>query len=91
MSLRPRRTNDGGGRDASRASTSGIAAPPERGRTLFSVLSSFFGWLYRNEKIARNPLDRTERPRRLPPEDLDIVSVTTADVPLLLAETKPGT
>jgi site-specific recombinase XerD len=52
----------------------------------FSVLSSFFCWLYRNEKIARNPLDRMERPRRLPPEDLDVVCVTSADVPLLLAE-----
>lgn len=57
----------------------------------FSVLSSFYGWLYRNEKIARNPLDRMERPRRLPPEDLDVVSVTSADVPLLLAEARPGT
>jgi integrase/recombinase XerC len=51
----------------------------------FSVLSSFLGWLYENEKIGRNPLDRIERPRRLPAADLDVVTVQATDVVRLLA------
>lgn len=57
----------------------------------FSVLSSFFSWLYFGEKIKRNPLDRMVRPRRIPAEDLDVVTLSTADVRNLLemAETWP--
>jgi integrase/recombinase XerD len=51
---------------------------------VFAVVSSFFGWLYRDGKIRTNPLDRLERPRRLPAEDLDVVTVTSADVVALL-------
>lgn len=50
----------------------------------FSVLSSFFVWLYRTERIKRNPLDRVDRPRRLPADDLDVVTVSTEDVRKLL-------
>jgi integrase/recombinase XerD len=50
----------------------------------FSVLSSFFGWLYRNEKIARNPVDRLERPRRIPAADLDVTTVSTEDAQRLM-------
>ena len=50
----------------------------------FSVLSSFFGWLYRNEKITKNPLDRLERPRRLPAQDLDVTTVSSDDVRKLI-------
>lgn len=46
----------------------------------FSVLSSFFKWLYFNEKIARNPLDRIQRPRRIAARDLDVITVSTDDV-----------
>jgi integrase family protein with SAM-like domain len=38
----------------------------------FSVLSSFFKWLYHTERIKRSPMDRLERPKRLPAEDLDV-------------------
>jgi site-specific recombinase XerD len=50
----------------------------------FSVLSSFFGWLYRNEKIAKNPLERVERPRRIAAADLDVVTVSAEDVQRLM-------
>ena len=50
----------------------------------FSVLSSFLKWLYREQKIARNPLDRMERPRRIPSADLDVKTVDTVDIPKLL-------
>jgi integrase/recombinase XerD len=57
----------------------------------FSVLSSFFGWLYRNEKISRNPLERVERPRRIPAADLDVTTVSTQDAQRLMlhAQTWP--
>jgi len=50
----------------------------------FSVLSSFFKWLYFAEKIKRNPMDRMVRPKRVPPEDLDVLTLSTADVRTLL-------
>lgn len=50
----------------------------------FAVLSSFFGYLYVTEKIRRNPLDRLERPKRIPAEDLDVTTVSTGDVRKLL-------
>lgn len=50
----------------------------------FSVMSSFFKWLYFAEKIRRNPLDRMARPRRVPAEDLDVVSLSSLDVRKLL-------
>jgi site-specific recombinase XerD len=50
----------------------------------FSVLSSFFKWLALNEKIARNPLDRLERPKRIPAADLDVVTISTEDVQRLM-------
>lgn len=50
----------------------------------YSVLSSFFKWLYKQEKINRNPLERLERPRRIAPADLDVVSVSKEDVQRLM-------
>jgi integrase len=50
----------------------------------YAVLSSFFKWLYRAEKIKRNPMERLEKPRRIPAEDLDVVSVSADDVRRLL-------
>jgi integrase len=54
-----------------------------RGHT-YSVLSSFFSWLYHTEKIKRNPLDRIERPKRVPADDLDVVTVSGNEVRVLL-------
>jgi site-specific recombinase XerD len=41
----------------------------------WAVLSGFFKWLYRAELIDENPMLRMEPPRRLPPEDLDVVTL----------------
>lgn len=59
--------------------------------TRFAVLSSFFGYLYVTEKIKRNPLERLERPKRIAAEDLDVTTVSSADVRKLLgaAQTWP--
>ena len=54
-------------------------------------LASWLRWLYQNRKIAANPMDRLERTRRIPAEDLDVVTVSPADVPELLAAAHPGT
>lgn len=50
-----------------------------------SVLSSFFKWLSMTERIKRSPLERIERPRRLPAENLDVTTVSADDVRALLA------
>jgi integrase len=44
------------------------------------VLNSFFRCLYRQEKIKRNPIDRLQRTRRLPPDALDVTTVSSAEV-----------
>jgi integrase len=46
----------------------------------WAILSGFFKWLYRAELISENPMARIEAPRRQLPEELDVVSVTGADV-----------
>jgi integrase len=46
----------------------------------WAVLSGFFMFLYRAEVIASNPMERVEPPKRLSPEELDVVSVTGSDV-----------
>jgi len=56
----------------------------------FSVLSSFFKWLDLNEKIKRNPMQRMQRPRRIAPEDLDVVTVSSDDVRRMLEYARPG-
>jgi len=48
-------------------------------------LSSLFKALYLDGKIARNPLDRLPRTRRLRPDDLEVTTVDVADVPRLFA------
>ncbi|HVU77357.1 MAG TPA: tyrosine-type recombinase/integrase [Gaiellaceae bacterium] len=55
------------------------AAPGTRYHA-WAVMSGFFKWLYRAEEIDINPMARIEPPRRLPPEELDVVTVTGADV-----------
>jgi integrase len=56
-----------------------------------AVVASFFGWLYRSRKIKVDPMARVERTRRLPASDLDVVTVSSRDVPRLLLAAKPGT
>lgn len=53
--------------------------------TNYAILNSFLEWLYRQQRIKRNPLDHVPRPRRIPAEDLDVTTVSTADVARLLA------
>jgi integrase len=50
---------------------------------IYSQLNSFLTWLYKQERIKRNPLDFVPRPRRVSAADLDVVTVDTNDVPLL--------
>lgn len=52
---------------------------------VYKILNSFLGWLYRHQRIRRNPLDHVPRPRQLPAEDLDVVTVDTHGVRRLLA------
>jgi integrase len=53
--------------------------------TIYSTLNSFLEWLYLQQRVKRNPLDHVARPRRIAAEDLNVVTVATADVPRLLA------
>jgi integrase len=46
----------------------------------WAVLSGFFKWLYRAELIDFNPMGRIEPPKRVPAEDLDVVTLSGADV-----------
>lgn len=46
----------------------------------WAVLRSFFGWLYRAGVIDANPMARIEPPKRLAADDLDVTTVTGADV-----------
>lgn len=53
-------------------------------------LSSWFKWLFKARKIARNPIDEIERTKRVPAEDLEVVTVDLVEVPRLLDAAKPG-
>jgi integrase len=55
-----------------------------------AVIASFFGWLHTTRKIRVNPMGRVERTRRIPAADLDVVTVSSADVPKLLLAARPG-
>lgn len=45
---------------------------------------SFFNWLEESEKIKRSPMAKIKRPKRLHPEDLEVVTVSSGDVGRLL-------
>lgn len=47
-------------------------------------LRSFFRWLEDSQKIKRSPMARIKRPKRLHPEDLDVVTVNEDDVQRML-------
>jgi integrase/recombinase XerC len=51
----------------------------------YSVVSSFFTWLILDERIKRNPLLTVGRPKRVRPEDLDVVTISSAGIRKLLA------
>jgi integrase/recombinase XerD len=53
---------------------------PNTMRHSVSVLKSLFGWLYEIDAIPRNPMDRIKPPRRPNPDDLDVTTVSGADV-----------
>jgi len=53
---------------------------PNTMRHSISVLKSFFGWLYEVGLIERNPAERIKPPRRPHPDDLDVTTVSGADV-----------
>jgi integrase len=53
-------------------------------------LASYFGWLYRNGHIPNDPVGQLDRTRRVPSDDLDVTTVDTADVRLLLEAARPG-
>lgn len=59
--------------------------------TIYSHLNSFFEWLYQQERIKKNPMDRIQRSKRPKPEDLDVTKVSTADVPKLLGAAQTWT
>lgn len=54
--------------------------------TIYSTLNSFLDWLDEQHRIKRNPLDHVARPRRIRAEDLDVISVSTSDVPKLFSK-----
>ena len=60
-----------------------LRSAPNYQALVYSYLNSFLSWLYLQERIRKNPLDHVPRPRRIAPEDLDVVTIETADVPLL--------
>jgi integrase/recombinase XerD len=49
-------------------------------RHSISVLKSFFGWVYEVGLIEGNPAERIKPPRRPHPDDLDVTTVSGADV-----------
>jgi integrase len=53
-----------------------------------SHLASLFKWLLQEGKIARDPMLPVARTRRTRPEDLDVVSVTSADVRRIMGEAR---
>jgi integrase len=53
---------------------------PNTMRHSISVLKSFFGWLYEAGEIMSNPMERIKPPRRPHPDDLDVTTVSGADV-----------
>jgi integrase len=53
--------------------------------TYYATLNSFFKWLYLQQRIKKNPLDHVPKVRRLHPDTLDVTTVSTADVPRLIA------
>jgi integrase len=47
--------------------------------------------MFQQHKIAANPIDRIARTKRIPAEDLEVVTVDSIDVPRLLEAARPST
>ncbi|MCA1702611.1 MAG: tyrosine-type recombinase/integrase [Actinobacteria bacterium] len=56
--------------------------------TVRSALNGLFSWLYLEGEIDANPMVRIQRPRRQRAEDVDVVTVTQAEVEKMLAAAK---
>ena len=61
-----------------------IGRAPSTVGSIHSALSGLFSWLYLEGEIEGNPMLRIGRPRRPRPEDVDVVTVTPADVEKML-------
>ena len=59
-------------------------ASPATVCSIHSTLNGLFGWLYLEGEVDSNPMVRIARPRRLRPEDLDVVQNTRAEVERML-------
>src|SRR5450759_907115 len=57
--------------------------------SIHSAFNGLFSWLYLENEIDANPMERIARPRRPRPEDVDVVNVTRLEVErmLLVCET----
>jgi integrase len=49
-----------------------------------SILRGFFGFLKDEGLIRETPMERIKRPRRLPPEETDVISISTAQAQRIL-------
>lgn len=61
-----------------------IRHEPGYQHTIYATLNSFLAWLYKQQRIRRNPLDHVARPRRVAAEDLNVTTISTPDVAVLL-------
>jgi len=65
-----------------------IGRSPSTIATIHSALNGLFEWLYQEHEIDENPMNRIQRPRRQRPEDVEVVTVTRAEVERMLAGTR---
>ena len=65
-----------------------IGRSPSTVAPIHSALNGLFKWLYLEGEIEANPMIRIPRPRRQRPEDVDVVTVTPADVERMLAASR---
>ena len=65
-----------------------IGRAPSTVATIHSALNGLFEWLYQEHEIDENPMNRIQRPRRQRPEDVEVVTVTRAEVERMLAGTQ---
>jgi site-specific recombinase XerD len=52
---------------------------------VYAPVAGIFKWLYRQQRIRRNPMERIDPPKRVRGEDLDVVTVSATDVRRMLA------
>ena len=65
-----------------------IGRSPSTIATIHSALNGLFEWLYQEHEIDENPMNRIQRPRRQRPEDVEVVTVTRAEVERMLTGTQ---